>query len=99
MDRLSSYPKQDFEGMVLEIWSGCDTEGDEQAGLRIPRIPPVSRRSSSQVPHLDRTLNRRHYRQVRERGCSKRYTLPRHDGSEGGLRIRFAPICAHTVRR
>jgi hypothetical protein len=38
MDRLSSYPKQDFEGMVLEIWSGCDTEGDEQAGLRLSRV-------------------------------------------------------------
>src|SRR5262249_28262867 len=24
MDRTSSFPKQDFEGMVLEIWSGLD---------------------------------------------------------------------------
>jgi hypothetical protein len=24
MDQTSSFPKQDFEGMVLEIWSGLD---------------------------------------------------------------------------
>lgn len=24
MDRTSSFPKQDFEGMVYEIWSGLD---------------------------------------------------------------------------
>ena len=64
MDRTSAYPKQDFEGMVCEIWSGLDICLYHTAYVRIYSDTTAMRLAGSrrreailhQMPQADRDL-------------------------------------------